>query len=93
MHSNLEKALLKCDISDGMFPEERAVQVKDFAGNIVDMFASARLVKGSAISVTVLGRNETGATWISLPTTPLNSGAVIVVNSGDLAAWDASKQY
>ena len=86
-----EQALLKCAISEGMFPEERAVKIVDFGGDAVEMFASSGAVKGNKIQVTVLKRNDQGAAWVSLPGTPFNSGSVIVVKSSDLAALDATQ--
>lgn len=86
-----EKALLKCAISEGMFPEERSVKIVDFGGDAVEMFASSGVAKDNKIQVTVLKRDKQGAAWVSLPGTPFNSGSVIVVKSNDLAAVDASK--
>ena len=92
MSSNSEKALLKCDVSIGMFPEERAVKVFDFRGDIVEMFAPERSILDNRLLVTVLGRDDDGAAWVTLPAMPFNFGTVIVVRTDDLAALDASKQ-
>jgi hypothetical protein len=80
-----EKALLKCDVSEGMFPDERAVNFVDFGGEVIDMFAPDRLIRGDRLLVTILGRDNEGASWISLPSEPFNSGTVVVVKSDDLA--------
>jgi hypothetical protein len=91
MSSNLEKALLKCEISKGMFSNERAVKVLDFSGEVIEMFAWDRSLRDDRLEVRVLGRNDAGAVWVDLPSMPFNSGTVIVVNSDDLAALDAAK--
>jgi hypothetical protein len=91
MAASLGKALLKCEISKGMFDDERAVKVSDYSGEVIEMFAWETFLKDNRLVVRVLGENAAGAVWVTVPATPFNSGPDIVVRKDDLVALDVAE--
>ena len=74
------KALLICDISEGLFPEERAVSFQTSDGSNVEVFVCKHRVIDDKLDVTILDEKN-GLVLIELPSVPLNNSSVLTVRN------------
>jgi hypothetical protein len=83
MESVLRKAFLRCDVSPGMFSNERAIGVTTADGDIVSFFLQDDLVDDEEIAVEVVARNgEYGV--VTLPRRTFEGSNVARVPMGSL---------
>jgi hypothetical protein len=77
------KAFLRCDVSRGMFSNERAICVTTADGNVVSFFLQDDLVNDEEIAVEVVARNgEYGV--VTLPQRTFEGSNVARVPMGSL---------
>jgi hypothetical protein len=75
------KALLICNVSEGMFPDERTVTFQASDGCRVELFVTKqRITPDNKLEVTIL-EEKNGLSLIRLPAEPLNESAVLTVRS------------
>jgi hypothetical protein len=76
---NLE-ALLICNVSEGLFPEERAVSFHTSDGSKVELFVTERRITEDKLEVTILDEKN-DLVLIKLPAEPLNDSSVVTVRN------------
>ena len=73
-------ALLICNVSEGMFPEERSVSFQASDGCQVELFVTERRIIDNKLEITIL-EEKNGRSLIELPAEPLNESAVLTVRN------------
>jgi len=73
-------ALLICDVSEGMFPEERSVSFQASDGCKIELFVTDRRIRDNKLEIRIL-EEKNGLSLIELPAEPLNESAVLTVRS------------
>lgn len=74
------KGWLKCQISKGMFPNERAVHFDDAYGKTIDMFCQIYFLEGDKMNVDILDKDQS-LVVVRLPAEPFNSGHIVAVHN------------
>ena len=77
MNSN---ALLVCDVSAGLFPEERTVLFYTSSDYRVELFVTKERISDNKLEITILEESN-GLSLISLPAEPLNESSLLTVRS------------
>jgi hypothetical protein len=75
----MNKGLLNCNVSSGLFPQERAVSFKTAQGENVELFCPLTVLNGTNLIVTILEYSE-DKVLVELPVESLNAGSVVLVN-------------
>ncbi|CAN5192126.1 hypothetical protein BH10CYA1_BH10CYA1_64930 [soil metagenome] len=74
------KGLLECEVSDGLFPEERAISFQNAQAEHVELFAPLRLVNDGRLEVSIVENDVSkGLMLIRLPSSPVNSSSIVLV--------------
>jgi len=79
----METGFLKCDVSSGLFPEERSVTFSSADGERVELFCSKDFLKGDNLEVEILDKKDTRC-LVRLPADPLTASRDVVVNLEDI---------
>ena len=75
------KGLLECEISDGLFPEEKAIMFHSAQAERIELFAPVNLVRDGRLEVSVIESDEQkGLMLVRLPASPVTGSAIALVN-------------
>ena len=81
----MKEAWLKCELSNGMFPDENGVYFKDVSNQEVSLFCYKDLVDEKSATLKVKILNEKGDSYdVRLPVDTFNGFSIVTVNKCQL---------